>query len=273
MEHFEGHEQQVKQKNVYLVHLDTPRIILISAVIIGIITVSFLVGMNFVKTSGEVTPAASDSLFLNDGKNTAVFDGAIPAPPHREDDTERDLADNSLPRFDEGVKTEDTTAMTAQNTQPEVITSETIKEIIPPAVKPKPAPKKVAKATIRARKENRTVKHARKKERAIEAASPAKKKSSVSIVAAADSSIRKNDAGSPAYAVQIASYDRQSRALSESRRLQEMHYDTYVDASDVNGRQFYRVRIGPVSTKQSAERILRDVQSLERYAESYIVRE
>jgi hypothetical protein len=53
MEQFDIPHQRIKEKSVYLLHLDAARIILISSAIIGIIIVSFLLGMNFVK-GGDV---------------------------------------------------------------------------------------------------------------------------------------------------------------------------------------------------------------------------
>jgi len=48
MENFDFNEKPVaKEKNVFLLHLDIPRIILICAVLIGIVVTTFLLGMNF----------------------------------------------------------------------------------------------------------------------------------------------------------------------------------------------------------------------------------
>ena len=49
MDQFNIPHQKVKEKSVYMLHLDAARIILISAAVIGIIIVSFLLGMNFIK--------------------------------------------------------------------------------------------------------------------------------------------------------------------------------------------------------------------------------
>ncbi|HOW84263.1 MAG TPA: SPOR domain-containing protein [Spirochaetota bacterium] len=273
MEHFEGHEQPVKQKSVYLLHLDTPRILLISAVIIGIIVASFLVGMNFVKDSGSIAPAASDGMFMNDNKSASVFDESIPAPPHRGDEAESAMNDAQSAGAYDLAKKDDTLPQTEQSAPADVLTGESIKEIIPPAVAEKPARKTVAKSSSPAKKIARAHKHHRKADRTREASAPARSKSQVAVVAAADSYSRNEDSGSGEFSVQVASYDRKSRALAEAETLKGMNYDTYVDSSEVNGRQFFRVRIGPVMSKNRARSILRDMQSNERYAESYIVRE
>ena len=49
MEQFDIPHQRIKEKSVYLLHLDAARIILISSAIIGIIIVSFLLGMRFIR--------------------------------------------------------------------------------------------------------------------------------------------------------------------------------------------------------------------------------
>lgn len=43
----------LREKNVYLLHLDTPRILIISSVIIGLIIVSFMIGINFNKKNKD----------------------------------------------------------------------------------------------------------------------------------------------------------------------------------------------------------------------------
>jgi DedD protein len=261
----------MKQKSVYLLHLDTPRIILISAVITGIIVASFLIGMNFVKNSGEITPAASDNIFMNDTKSSAVFDERIPAPPHRGEGESGITAGAQAALSDETHLADESPAMIAATGQGDVITSESIKEIIPPSI-PRTEKKAVTRSTTPAKKARHEATGARKKESTREVIAPAKKKQEPRVVAAADSDIRKRDT-SPAFAVQIASYDKKSRALSEAALLKDMSYDAYIDESEVRGRNFYRVRIGPLSTRERAAGVLRDVQSNERYAESYIVRE
>ncbi|MGL4369294.1 MAG: hypothetical protein ACRCUT_06440, partial [Spirochaetota bacterium] len=53
MEQFENqqpHNANVKEKSVYLLHLDGARILILSAITIGLLTVAFLIGM---KISGE----------------------------------------------------------------------------------------------------------------------------------------------------------------------------------------------------------------------------
>ena len=74
------------------------------------------------------------------------------------------------------------------------------------------------------------------------------------------------------YSIQVASYDKRSKAKKEMRALKSMRYDAYVDKSKVNGRNYYRVRIGPISSKREAVGVLNDIQDNERYEDSYLIR-
>ena len=64
MEQFEQQPKNanVKEKSMYLLHLDGARILILSAITIGLLTVAFLVGMKITGDSSKDTLAASDSL-------------------------------------------------------------------------------------------------------------------------------------------------------------------------------------------------------------------
>jgi high-affinity K+ transport system ATPase subunit B len=50
MEDFATKEQKgIKEKSIYILHLDTPRIIILSSVIIGLVIIAALIGMNINK--------------------------------------------------------------------------------------------------------------------------------------------------------------------------------------------------------------------------------
>jgi len=75
------------------------------------------------------------------------------------------------------------------------------------------------------------------------------------------------------YAIQVGSFDKKAKAQSEVRALKDLNYDAYLDESLVKGKQYFRVRIGPIASKKKALDLLKDVQDNEKYQESYMVRD
>lgn len=274
MEHFEGHQQQVRQKDVYLLHLDAPRIVLISLIIIGVIVGSFLIGMNFIKSNGELTTASS----LNNGlsQNGNSFDSPIPAPP-RGDDVDKSEADGLFAEKDEKKDSSDVLAGTTKNEPVEIVTSESLHEIIPPVASK--APEKAAPAEKIAKKHSSKKTIARKhtpirKERSHKKTQTAKstyKKSNRVVAVTGTDAYNERIKDLSGYSIQIASYDKEATANREIERLKDMRLDAYIDRSRVNGKLYYRVRIGPLASKRKALSLLREIQGNERYEESYIV--
>ncbi|HEY1406262.1 MAG TPA: hypothetical protein VF857_06620, partial [Spirochaetota bacterium] len=64
MEQFNQQENRpVKEKSVYLLHLDGPRILILSALVIGLITIAVLIGMKITEGGkSEEILAQNDSL-------------------------------------------------------------------------------------------------------------------------------------------------------------------------------------------------------------------
>ncbi len=151
MEHFdERTPNRTREKNVYLLHLDAPRIIIISCVLIGVLIISFLCGMNYSTDdrqdnrslarnemlfnplpeetagdreplSGMDTPAVQDS--------ATAIPGEIPRarrrlnPPCREENTPGNA-----------IAANRKTMLTPPSRDiGDILTNENIKEIIPPA--------------------------------------------------------------------------------------------------------------------------------------------
>lgn len=70
----------------------------------------------------------------------------------------------------------------------------------------------------------------------------------------------------------MASLDSKSKAMQEQNKLKKMQFDAYVDKVNVNGKRFYRVKIGPIATKKKAVQILQELQD-NKYEESYLTKE
>ena len=81
MENFDHqHQENMKEKQFYLLHLDTPRIIIVSSVIIGLIVISFLMGMNFIGGDSSSQQIAANNSFKSMDKNANLLDESIPSP-------------------------------------------------------------------------------------------------------------------------------------------------------------------------------------------------
>ncbi len=80
MEHFEEfHQKGVKEKNMYTVNLDTPRIIIVASVAIGVIIISFLLGMNLYKSHEKPPDALAQRDSLLDLPTDSI--SAVKIPP------------------------------------------------------------------------------------------------------------------------------------------------------------------------------------------------
>jgi cell division septation protein DedD len=279
MEHFETNPNPVKQKSVYLLHLDAPRIVLISSLIIGLIVVSFLIGMNFVeKNGGTASSLAQNDLFLNDQKGGDLLNENIPAPPKGGESAKLDDDKILFPESGNKTKEKDPKITPAVNPESsDVLTSDSIKEIIPPSREKtddnikdlKKSEKKYSSREKTAHKgekskKNKNVKsnkkESNKSNRVVEVSSPRLDKSA----SAGDHN---------GFFIQIASYDKKSRALSEIEHLKDMKYDASIDRSTVEGKEFFRVRIGPMASREKAADLLQSIQENPRYEDCYIVKQ
>jgi cell division septation protein DedD len=273
MENFDERGQhKIKEKNVYLLHLDAPRIIIIISVFIGIMVVSFLIGMNIDKKrdiSEELFSKKDPLIDLEMGDKSRernLFDNSIPETP-LENGIALNTPDNAsgkdnrviIPKGNDNSKQGSITKDSSDTT--DLLTNENIKEIIPPVKEVnKITQKHTVKSTdTKGNREKEQRKRAERKKRVIEVSSD-KKRDSLN-------SNRKH------YSIQVASYDRRSNAESEIHNLKGMHYDAYIDKKSIRGKKYYRVRIGPILSKKKAIRMLNEVQEINRYEDSYLIRE
>jgi cell division septation protein DedD len=287
MENFEPRPKGVREKNLYVVHLDTPRIIILSSIVIGIITASFLLGMSLMKDDKSSQRNLSLNDFnLDEKSGIDLFSKDVPPLPgfNISDDVKESggFSVSGLPDMSPGItdgsssagETGTGTSLTADvnRGKADVLTGDNIKEIIPPAKKAvKPVPKTVKQARVETKPKEQPAKQIAKKN---ENRKPSEKridsgKSRVQEVSR-DMETRKATGG---FAVQVASYDVLARAEQERNVLKSKRFDSYVDRTVVNGKNYFRVRIGPVASKDKAFQLLEEIQGDSRYAGSYLVKE
>ncbi len=267
MEQFdEMRAKGMKEKNMYILHLDTPRLIIIGAVFIGVIIISFLLGMNLTHpgSKAEDTFASKDALYdFPITENPADTKSALSITDEHIPGITPDTSKNSILPPDEKsrdyfAKNNESVAAGKNPASSDILTSDTIQEVIPPMEPEKrPAvenPKQTAKHKNIAKKEKPAKKH-----RIVEVSSKEKNY---------DASTHKKG-----YAVQVASFDKRAKALAEVESLKKLSYDSYIDRSLVNGKNYFRVRIGPIASKNKAVDVMKEIQTNSRYEESYLVKE
>lgn len=248
MENFNS-EYDVKEKSMYLLHLDTTRIVILSSVLIGIIAVSFLIGMNINSKSGDVFSASDTqkSEILDEFNSSSNED--IEKLLNSTDDEKSDL--------DESMADLDGTSLLPENTEAVIPPKTTTKSPEPVVVKEKPKPVKKSTPV------KNTVKETSKKTVKAVSYTPSKPKT-VSTPSTATTE---------GFTVQIAAFDSISKAQNESTSINKLNYNSFIDKAVVNGKTFYRVKIGPLATKKEAIDILNNIQSNSKYSDSYIVTE
>ena len=280
MEQFNIPHQKVKEKSVYVLNLDIARIILISAGVIGIIVVSFLLGMNFVKGGeGAKTLITRNDIFDSqkelDMLKTNVPDGAD------EDELSKSLDDKMLGSdkgekgtdrgmTDKGKKEDKTAGLKDESSN--LLTTDAIQAEKDSKKKTPAADQADSKKLSRSDDDDPADKPAKKQQ--VKSVTKKKKNAKSKVVeVSGEKKDQGKSAGSGHYTIQVASFDKKARAQSEVKSLKDMKYDAYIDESNVKGKQYFRVRIGPVASKQKALSLLKGIQGDERYQESYMVRE
>ncbi|HSV96111.1 MAG TPA: SPOR domain-containing protein [Spirochaetota bacterium] len=264
MEHFEEfHQKGVKEKNMYTVNLDTPRIIIVASVAIGVIIISFLLGMNLYKAHEKPGDSLAQRDSLLDLPTDSISPGRIPPPDDSMMNAQSEIDRLIMPGAGERDKTpaargNEFAAMEKNSLSHDVLTSEAIKEIIPPApdLKEHAVPAEKIKPS-----KKQTVKKGDKsrRQKTVEVVSDTKKETSHALRGE--------------YSVQVAAFDKKSKAATEIESLKKMKYDAFMDRTQVNGKSYFRVRIGPIATKARALDILNEIQEDSRYTESFMIRE
>lgn len=265
MESFDSKSHNVKEKSVYLLHLDTPRIILIASVIIGVIAASFLFGMNFTGKSDK--GLSMGNAMIADNKNSMMGDGHIPPAPDGGEISDGFSDKNHPP------EKENFTADAIGKSDKDILTADNIKEIIQP---PKDF-KKTDDLTEKISEPNKkNISRAASDEPAVSEKKKKKKtaKKEKNVVEVADSKKSEPDKiNSGGFAIQIGAFDKRNKADNEIKNLKDLKYDSYLDKTSVSGKTYFRVRVGPVKTKSAAISLMGELQDNPRYQNCYIIRE
>ena len=271
MEHFDE-KQGIREKSLYTFHLDTPRIVIAVSVFLGIVALTFLLGMTFTKGDKVDSESLTASDLLASGRNDSNrFDRGFPAQndhaevvqPNTQDVQAKPSNTGSMPvALNRPANDSDLFPPSANDSEP-VIEGISIND----------SPKREKDAVKK--KENKEIKKKSKTVAKKNAASDihtakkdVKKKSSIVPVVNESKNLPKGS-----FAVQVASYDKRSKAVNEIENLKKLSFNAYMNDTLIDGKQFFRVRIGPLSSREKAAAILDEIHDNGRYVSSYIVKE
>ena len=277
MEDFATKEHKgIKEKSVYILHLDTPRIIILGSVIIGLLIISVLVGMNISRQERRDSDSfAHDNPLMENftGDNSEkpnMMDNNFDSALNKENSLKDKINDNSIITADNSLKPKDLLPNTQLNDsynnsiasnnsvkEPvnDILTHENIETIIPPANVVKKSEQKQPAKKHSATKSNK-------------AKETGKRKSVVEVSKSVNPAIKEKNY----FSVQVAAFDRKSKAASEVSTLESKKYNAYVDSAKVNGKMYYKVMVGPVYSKQKAIDLLEEISADKRYETSYIIK-
>ncbi len=285
MEQFE-YNDEVKEKSVFLLHLDTARIILISAIVIGVITASFLFGMNYVDKKGNKNDLSmmdnSFGMSMNDSnkiQDNKKIPDSLDISNNNNDDVKKPGNENLLKDTDNKLTDNSPTKKSSKNNldilkddslNKDLLSKEKIREVIPRDSNGK---SKNRYARHNLKKKTKYSKRNKRRDR-IKKRRRYKKRKNSQVVEVSYKTRRYNKTRLPRhyYAIQIASYDKRYKARKEMRRLKRMSFKSFVDRKVVHGKRYYRVRIGPLSSKRRALKLMADVQNIKKYENSYMIR-
>jgi cell division septation protein DedD len=280
MENFENGSPRIKEKSVYLVHLDTARIIIISCVMIGIIIVAFLIGMNMNKQKGtSVDVAHKDNLFdmiPPETKGKDPFDTKTPPPPDSEipltpgdENAISRPADDKLSKNDRTPSGEDKKLNLPDNQSKEpsdVISQDNIKDAMPAQQE---LNKQEKKKPVGIAKKNRKLDREDRNEKTAKKSRTAKTVEVSSRVKSSDKAVKK----SGSYTIQVGSFDTRSKAGKEAANLKKQKFDAFVENTMIHGKQYYRVKVGPIISRDRAIKMIGELQENDKYENSYLVKE
>jgi DedD protein len=273
MEHFDDMQtNRTKEKSVYLLHLDTPRIIIIACALVGILIIAFLIGMNFSteERSERHVAAGNEAIFAplpDEPANGEAHAVERPNEPETAEKAPQDHAQNaaaadskapspaiSTPAKDSAEKA---VAQKSEKESRDLLTQDTAHDIIPAKTQPQEKKSKSHHAISRSKKnsEGERVQPKNKQHRTVEVASK---------------TVRSDTAPREGFAVQVAAYSSHAKALQEVNKLKEHRYDPYIENTRLNGKNYFRVKIGPISSRKEAVKVLDEIKEMNRYEHSYI---
>lgn len=256
MEQYTQNETRpVKEKSVYLLHLDGPRILVLSALVIGLLTLAVLVGMKINNGAFFEKTVSQDENLLEQPQGIGDVDSLDPMK-----DSLSPVADaqNNLQGTpdNQGLPQDPALADKSRTSPLPLDNSIAIEPDVKP-IKPAPPVKKAAKVAKKTTPKKTSVASATKKNKDVQPVSYSETDSTAVL---------------KGFVIQVASYDSLDKAKREVSLLKQDQYDAFYDKSKVDGRNYFRVRIGPLDTRDQALQMLDEIQQNTRYEDSYIVR-
>jgi cell division septation protein DedD len=74
------------------------------------------------------------------------------------------------------------------------------------------------------------------------------------------------------WSVQVNAFAREENARSLVKRIKNKGYDAFVDSPKIDGRTWYRVRVGQFATQKEAKQLLLTLIEKEKYSKAIIAR-
>ena len=258
MEHFEQNITPQKEKSYYTLHLDTTRILILASAAIVLIGFAYWVG-SFSFTGKETKPKLA-----NKTHHMLPSDSiSIPGAPHSSEMSSLfENKSNDFKPFEESHKMLD---IVSDKPSEMSILDET-KIVLPitpskaPAVKTTQANTK--KATVNNTKS--TPPNVKKVDKPV-TENTSKNKNVIEVVS---TPVMPKQSG---FAIQMGSFDTRAKAQRLSNTLQTEDYDTFIEHVKINGKDAFRVKIGPISNKREAMSMLNELQEDKRYADCWLV--
>ena len=253
---------KVEEKSIYSLNLDGTRIAILSLIILAIITVTFLIGMK-VSSSSDDFSSSENTIVNNVSETSGETDSLLPetntlAPNQTAAAQTTDSDVTSDPLFEATNN-----SISSQDTSIDHSIAKIETEV--KASKPKSISKKKS-SIAKAQKKN-------ERKLIVKNNNISKVRPTYAKVSSKDSFISAKSAKKIGFAIQVASFDSIAKANKEVQMLKLEKYDAYIDKTNVNGITFFRVKVGPVSTKSYAADLLDKISLEPRYAESFIVKE
>jgi cell division septation protein DedD len=272
MEHFEQNRTQVKEKSVYVLHLDPTRIVIIGSVIIGLVALAYFGGSYSLKQK-EAKPKLAVKSHLMFPSDSSL---SVPSAPHSSDMSSLldNRTSNNLKLAEENNRVMDFTV----DRPNEIQVLDKTKVVVPvtpqppaPRVSPPPqttvrTPAKTQANTGNARPATQAPQNTRKPEPQTER--PATRNTNVVEVSAPLPRAQNTQSG---FAIQMGFFDTESRAKRLADTLKSEDYNSYIERVRLNGRDGFRVKIGPFSNRREAITLLNELQEDDRFADCYIV--
>ncbi len=264
---FNKNELGPEEKDIYSLNLDKSRIIIISVVFVAIIAVSFLIGMKVSDGSKEDDLFTGKDYPSNRNVETVKqYDSFI--------ETGNNLENEAIGNIDNGLQSNVVNDANkpvqvqppAQTIPAADIFSGNNQVILPNKTAVIPADTAKVSASKKSVKDVKTKETAEKK-----------KKSKVTAVSGATidddepKSVKIKSASG--YSIQVASFDTKEKASAEMKKLESMDLDSFVDKTTVNGKKYYRVKVGPFSSKKKALTTYDELIENEKFEDSFITNE